>query len=117
MKLCTKNLKLPTKTIKINVLNQELEFEIYPISGFGLIKLQQMAEKLSKDEKNTDLQIQLVKFALKYGAKADDEDINFLVENDLIACMDILNQIMQFANDFNSQKKTQYVKAKKKLEK
>jgi hypothetical protein len=40
MKLCTKNLKLPTKTIKINVLNQELEFEIYPISGFGLIKLQ-----------------------------------------------------------------------------
>lgn len=114
MKLSTKNLKLPSKALTVKVLEQDLEFDIYPIGGFGLIKIQNMAEELQKDEKNFYLQVELVRFTLKYGAKAADQDIQFLIQNDLVACMEIVNAIMEFSNDFNVSKKDQYTKAKKK---
>lgn len=114
MKLSTKNLKLPTKALTIKILDQDLEFDIYPIGGFGLIKIQNLAEELQKDQKNYEVQVELVKFTLKYGAKADDQDIQFLIQNDLVACMKIVNSILEFSTQFSTLKQEQYSKAKKK---
>jgi len=106
---------VPTKEIKVDGFEETVT--IYPISGFGLIKLQKIAEKLEKDPENLDLQIEICKFSLKWGAKCTDEDIEFLIENDFITTMQLTKEIMNYSQEYNEEKFKESELAKKNYKK
>lgn len=113
-KLNLKNVKIPSKEVKVKIVDTEMEVTIYPIGGFGLLKLQKLFKQLQDDPENIDVQIQLVKFALANGAKGEQADIEFLIENDLSAAMQLTEEILQFAMDYSEEKSKQAEIAKKK---
>lgn len=108
-----KSIKIPSKTVKVKVITQQVDIQIYPITGFGLMKIQDLSSKLQKDN-NIDIQKQLIEFSLKYGCKAQDDDVNYLIQNDIIACMALVKQIVNYSSDFNEKKIKQSDIAKKK---
>lgn len=102
MKLDVKKLSVPTKEVKIDSFEDTIT--IYPIGGFGLLKLKELSEKLSKEKENSDLQEECVRFALKWGCKCSDEDIDYLVENDLVACIQLTEKVIEFSSEYNQKK-------------
>lgn len=115
MKLSVKDLVVPTKEIKVSGFKDTVT--IYPIGGFALMKLQNLSSKLEKDKENIDLQEECVRLALKWGCKCSDEDIEYLIQNDLIACIEITKEIIEFASEYNEAKMKESELAKKKLKK
>ena len=114
MKLNLKGIKIPTKEISVKIVDTEMEITIYPIGGFGLLKLQKLFKKLQDDPENIDTQVELIKFALTNGAKGEPDDVNFLIENDLTAAMQLTENILQFSMEYSEEKSKQAELAKKK---
>ena len=115
MKLSTKGLQIPTK--EVNITGFEDTVTIYPIGGFALMKLQELSKKSSENENDAELQEQSVRFALKWGCKCADEDIDYLVQNDIVACMELTKEILEFSSEYNENKFKESELAKKKLKK
>lgn len=115
MKLSTKNLVIPTKEVKITGFEETVT--IYPIGGFALVKLKELAKGLQGDEENAEKQEECVKFALKWGCKCSDEDVQFLVENALISSIELTRAIIDFSSEYNEAKLQESSFAKKKLKK
>jgi len=108
MKLSTKGFSIPTKEIKVTGFEDTVT--IYPIGGFALMKLQEMFTKGGED---ADSQEQSVRFALKWGCKCSDEDIEYLVQNDLVACFELTKEIIEFSGEYNQNKFKESELAKK----
>lgn len=115
MKLSTKNLVIPTKEVKIVGFTDTVT--IYPIGGFALVKLKQLATGLTGDEENPEKQEECVRFALKWGCKCTDEDVQFLIQNALIASIELTKAIIDFSSEYNENKFKESSLAKKKLKK
>ena len=115
MKLDIKALKIPTKEVKVTAFEETIT--IYPIGGFALIKLQKLAKSLDNLEDGDDTIVEAVKFALKWGCKCNDEEIDFLVENDLVTCMELTKEVIEFSGEFAGAKMDESSLAKKKLKK
>lgn len=115
MRLSTKNCTIPTKEVKISGFEDTIT--IYPIGGFALMKLKSLSEALNKDVNNAESQEECVRFALKWGCKCEDDDINFLVENDLVTCIELTKQIIEFSGEYNEAKFKESDLAKKKSKK
>lgn len=113
MKLNTKSLNIPTKEIKITAFEDTVT--IYPIGGFALIKLQKLAKTLDNIEEADDSIVEAVRFALKWGCKCEDEDIQFLIDNDLVTCMELTKAVIEFSGEYASAKMDESTLAKKKL--
>lgn len=106
---------IPTKEVKIDGFEETVT--ISPIAGFGLLKIQDLAKKFEKDQSDIEVQEEMIKLALKWGCKCSDEDVNFLIENDLIACMTLTKEVMEFSAEYNQEKFKESDLAKKKLKK
>lgn len=117
MKLDIKGIVIPTKEVALNILDSALQVTIYPITGFGLTKIQKLSEQLQKEPENFEIQQELVRFAIKCGCKVLDDVVDFIVQNDMFASMKLVEQIMQFSGDYNAKKFDQGQKAKKKQKK
>lgn len=115
MKLTTKNLSVPTKEITIDGFNDTIT--IYPVGGFGLISLQEYADALSKDPNNVTIQEAVVRLALKWGCKCDEDDIQYLIDNDIFACLEISKAVIEYSAEYASTKMQTTALAKKKLKK
>lgn len=115
MKLDITSLKIPTKEVKISAFEETIT--IYPIGGFALIKLQKLAKSLDKLEDGDDAIVEAVQFALKWGCKCSDEEIQFLVENDLVTCMELTKAVIEFSGEYAGSKMDESALAKKKLKK
>ena len=112
-----KGLKTPSKEVEIHIINEDQKITIYPIAGFGLLKLEKLMKKLQEDTEDTDLQEQVVKLALKDGCKADEETIQFLIDQDVFACMKLVEEVLQFSGEYAEAKSKELNIAKKKLKK
>lgn len=106
---------IPTKEVKVDGFEDTIT--ISPVSGFGLLKIKDLAEKFEKNKEDFETQEQMVKLALKWGCKCSDEDIDFLIENDLITCMSLAKEILEFSSDYNEAKIKESSLAKKKSQK
>ena len=115
MLLDTKKLVIPTKQVQI--VGFEDTVTIYPIGGFALIKLKQLATKLQDDSQSAESQEECIRFALKWGCKCSEEDINFLVENALISSLELTKAIIQYSSEYNDAKLKESSLAKKKQKK
>jgi len=115
MKLSTKNLVIPTK--EVNVVGFSESVTIYPIGGFALVKLKELATGLQGDEENPQKQEECVRFALKWGCKCSDEDLDYLIENALITSLELTKAIIDFSTEYNEAKLKESTLAKKKLKK
>lgn len=115
MKLSSKNLVIPTK--EVNVVGFTDTVTIYPIGGFALVKLKELAAGLQGDEENPEKQEECVKFALKWGCKCSDEDVQYLIENALISSIELTKAIIDFSTEYNEEKFKESSLAKKKLKK
>lgn len=115
MKLSVKDLVIPTKEIKVTGFKDTVT--IYAIGGFALMKLQNLASKLEKNNEDIEAQEECVRFALKWGCKCTDEDIEYLIQNDLIACIEITKEVIEYASEYNQAKLKESDLAKKKLKK
>ena len=103
---------IPTKEVKIDSFEETVT--ISPITGFGLLKIKDLSEKFEKNKEDLEAQEQMVKMALKWGCKCSDEDINFLIENDLFACMQLTKEVLEFSSEYNEAKAKESSIAKKK---
>jgi hypothetical protein len=115
MKLTTKNLSVPTKEITIEGFNETIT--IYPVGGFGLMSLQEYADALAKDPNNTSIQESIVRLALKWGCKCEEEDIQYLIDNDLFACLELSKAVIEYSAEYTAEKMKTSSLAKKKLKK
>lgn len=115
MQLSIKNFKIPTKEVK--VVDFEDSVTIYPIGGFALVKLNELASALQNDENNAEKQEECVRFALKWGCKCSDEDVQYLIENALISSLELTKEIIEFSSQYNEAKIKESSLAKKKLKK
>lgn len=115
MLLSTKNLVIPTK--EVNIVGFSDTVTIYPIGGFALIKLKELASALQGDEEDPKKQEECVRFALKWGCKCSDEDVTYLIENALISSLELTKEIIEFSSEYNEAKLKESSLAKKKLKK
>lgn len=115
MKLTTKNLSIPTKEITIDGFNETIT--IYPVGGFGLMSLQEYADALTKDPNNTTIQESIVRLALKWGCKCEEEDIQYLIDNDLFACLELSKAVIEYSAEYTAEKMKTSALAKKKSKK
>lgn len=115
MKLSVKDLVIPTKEIKVTGFKDTVT--IYPIGGFALMKLKDLSAKLAKDKEDIETQEECVRFALKWGCKCSEEDIEYLIQNDLIASIEITKEVIEYASEYNEAKMKESDLAKKKLKK
>ena len=115
--LSLKGLKVPSKEVKVNIFGEEREVTIYPIAGFGLLKIQELSDQISEDEKSTDHKAALVKFTILKGCKTDEETADFLIENDIVGCTELTNEILTFSKEYNEAKLKEEEASKKKLKK
>lgn len=106
---------IPTKEVSVEGFEDTVT--ISPITGFGLLKIQDLAKKFEENKSDIEAQEEMVKLALKWGCKCTDEDIKFLIENDLIACMTLTKEVMEFSAEYNQEKFKESDLAKKKLKK
>lgn len=115
MKLSVKDLVVPTKEIKVSGFKDTVT--IYPIGGFALVRLEKLSKKLAENSDDLETQEECVKLALKWGCKCTDEDIDYLIQNDLIVCMEITKEVLEFSSEYNEAKAKESDLAKKKLKK
>ena len=115
MKLTTKNLTVPTKEVTIDGFNESIT--IYPVGGFGLVSLQEYANSLSKEPDNMAIQEAIVRLALKWGCKCEEEDIQYLIDNDLFACLELSRAVIEYSAEYAGEKMKTTSLAKKKLKK
>ena len=105
----------PTKEVKVDGFEDSIT--ISPITGFGLLKIQELAKKFEENKENVEAQEEMVKLALKWGCKCTDTDIQFLIENDLLTCITITKEVMEFSTEYNQSKFNESELAKKKSKK
>jgi hypothetical protein len=115
MKLTTKNLTVPTKEITIDGFNDTIT--IYPVGGFALMTLQEYADSLSKDPNNLVIQESIVRLALKWGCKCEEDDIQYLIDNDIFACLELSKAVIEYSAEYTSSKMVISNLAKKKSKK
>lgn len=115
MKLQIKNLVIPTK--EVSVIGFKDTITIYPIGGFALIKLKELASDLQGDEENPQKQEECVRLALKWGCKCNDEEVQFLIDNALISSIQLTKEIIEFSSEYNDNNFKESSLAKKKSKK
>ena len=111
MKLSTKEIVIPTKEVSITGFKDTVT--IYPIGGFALMKIQSLFEKIKSSDDPSEFQEQCVRLALKWGCKCEDEDIQFLIDNDIFTCMELTKEIIEFSTEYNDLKTKESNVAKK----
>lgn len=112
-----KKLQVPKKEVKVKILDEEVDVNISPISGFGLSKLEKLSSELKKDQNNLEIQEKLVKLTIKNGTKCDDETVDFIIENDMIAAMELTEAILAYSSEYNMKKMEESNIAKKNYKK
>lgn len=112
--LDVKSLKVPKKEVKVKILDEEVDVDIYPICGFGLTKLEKLSSDLKKDSDDVEVQEKLVRLAIKNGTKCDDETVDFIIENDMFASMELTQAILEYSGEYNQKKMEESTFAKKK---
>ena len=114
-KINLESIKIPSKEIKVPLFEDTIT--IYPITGLGLLKLKDFSSKFEKNPDDEETQKAAIELTLKYGCKCTEEEIQFLIENAYLSCIEILKEVLDFSTEFASETFKESEKAKKKLKK
>lgn len=114
-KINLESIKIPTKEISVPLFEDTVT--IYPITGLGLLKLKSLSEIFEKNAEDEKAQRDAIELTLRYGCKCTDEEIQFLIDNAYLSCIEILKEVLEFSTDFAQETFKESEKSKKKLKK